>query len=62
VCKAVQQSGMENQNRALERVMIDVRTEWEYNEGHIYNAKGPLLVEESTNWEPTVFSWGATKE
>jgi len=41
--------------------MIDVRTEWEYNDGHITNAKGPLLIEHETNWEPSVLSWGADK-
>jgi phage shock protein E len=42
--------------------MIDVRTEWEFKEGHIHNAKGPLLVEYETNWESSVLSWGANKE
>ena len=41
--------------------MIDVRTEWEFKEGHINNAKGPLLIESETNWEPYILSLGASK-
>lgn len=61
VCGSVQQGDIQHQNKTLGAIMIDVRTEWEYNDGHITNAKGPLLIEHETNWEPSVLSWGADK-
>ena len=50
--------------RATYKAFHMVSTRWADNDqyGHINNAKGPLLIESETNWEPYILSLGASKQ